>query len=143
MGIEPVLHLQKLCVGADGPEDLKAWQDTRPDRFGGIVHVTRMQPKRGAELLAGGSLYWVMKGAIACRQRIIGLEEVRGEDGIRRCAIVMDRELMRTAPSPRRAFQGWRYLPAADAPPDRGVYDGLEEDLPEDLRRALAEIGVF
>ncbi|MEM8754974.1 MAG: DUF1489 domain-containing protein [Pseudomonadota bacterium] len=140
--MEPTLHLLKLCVGADGPEDLKAWQDTRPDRWGGVVHVTRMWPRRGADLLAGGSLYWVMKGSIACRQRIIGLEEVVGDDGIRRCAVVMDRAIHRTAPSPRRAFQGWRYLPAEDAPADRGLFGGPEDDLPEDMRRALAEIGV-
>ena len=85
------LHLLKLCVGTDDPADLKRWQDVRPDRWGGVVHVTRMWPRREVELLAGGSLYWVMRGSIACRQRLLSLEEVTGEDGIRRCAIVMDR----------------------------------------------------
>ncbi|MEM7544446.1 MAG: DUF1489 domain-containing protein [Pseudomonadota bacterium] len=136
------LHLLKLCVGAEGPEDLAAWQNSRPDRWGGVVHVTRMWPRREAELLAGGSLYWVMKGSITCRQTIKALEEVRGEDGIRRCAIVMERPIIRTAPSPRRAFQGWRYLAAEDAPRDVGVFGSEEDDLPEDMRRALAEIGV-
>lgn len=137
------LHLLKLCVGAEGPEDLKGWQDTRADRWGGVVHVTRMWPRRAAELLAGGSLYWVMKGSVACRQKIMALEEVRGDDGIRRCAIVMERPIIRTAPSPRRAFQGWRYLAAEDAPRDIGVLGAEEDDLPEDMRRALAEIGVL
>lgn len=136
------LHLLKLCVGADGPEDLATWQDSRPDRWGGVVHVTRMWPRREAELIAGGSLYWVMKGSIACRQTIKALEEVRGEDGIRRCAIVMEREIMRVAPSPRRAFQGWRYLDAGDAPRDVGVFGAEGDDLPEEMRRALADIGV-
>ena len=88
---DSTVNLLKLCVGADGPDDLKRWQDTRADRWGGVVHVTRMWPKRGAELIRGGSLYWVMKGSVACRQRIMSLEEVTGEDGVRRCAIVMDR----------------------------------------------------
>ncbi len=136
------VHLLKLCVGADGPEDLSAWQNSRPDRWGGVVHVTRMWPKRESELVDGGSIYWVMKGSIACRQRIIGLEEVRGEDGIRRCAIVMERPIMRVAPSPRRAFQGWRYLDPTDAPRDVGLFGAEGDDLPEDMRRALAEIGV-
>ena len=136
------LHLLKLCVGAEGPEDLKQWQDTRADRWGGVVHVTRMWPRRESELLAGGSLYWVMKGSIACRQKIMSLEEVRGEDGVRRCAIVMERPIIRTAPSPRRAFQGWRYLAAEDAPRDTGVLGEEADELPEEMRRALAEIGV-
>lgn len=137
------VHILKLCVGADGPEDLEAWQKTRPDRWGGVYHITRMRPKREAGILDGGSLYWVMKGSIACRQKIIGLEEVIGEDGIRRCAIVMDRPIIRTRPQPRRAFQGWRYLTEEDAPADDGAQGTEEEDLPDDLRRALAEIGVF
>lgn len=136
------LHLLKLCVGADGPADLAAWQQGRPDRFGGVVHVTRMRPRRESEVLDGGSLYWVMKGSIACRQKITGLEEVTGEDGIHRCAIVMDREIILTRPSPRRAFQGWRYLTAEDAPADDGAAGGAGDELPDEMRRALAEIGV-
>lgn len=142
MGPDPNLHLLKLCVGAEGPQDLARWQDSRPDRWGGVVHVTRMRPRREDELLAGGSLYWVMKRAIACRQRILSLEETHGDDGIRRCAIVMDREIIRVAPIPRRPFQGWRYLEAKDAPRDVGPYDAEADDMPEEMRRALAEIGV-
>ncbi|MFV0474245.1 MAG: DUF1489 family protein [Pikeienuella sp.] len=137
------LHILKLCVGAEGPEDLARWQNGRPDRWGGVCHVTRMRPKRVEELLAGGSLYWVMKGSITCRQRVIGLEDLTGDDGIRRCAIVMDREIVLTRPAPRRAFQGWRYLAPEDAPPDAGTAGAAEDELPDDLRRALADIGVF
>lgn len=136
------LNLLKLCVGAESLEDLAGWQAGRPDRWGGTAHVTRMRPRRADELLAGGSLYWVIKGSITCRQRIIGLEEVIGDDGIRRCAIVMDRKITRTRPAPRRPFQGWRYLAAADAPPDENASEAGER-LPEELRRALADIGVF
>lgn len=136
-----MLHLQKLCVGADGPEDLFAWQESRPDQWGGVIHVTRTRPKRAEEILAGGSLYWAMKGALLCRQRIIGLEPATGADGIVRCAIVLDRKLVRTRPAPRRPFQGWRYLEAAEAPADAGAFDP-SDSLPEEIRRALAEIGV-
>lgn len=135
------LNLLKLCVGAESLEDLATWQAGRPDRWG-TAHVTRMRPRRAEEVLAGGSLYWVIKGSITCRQRIIALEEVIGDDGIPRCAIVMDRRIIRTRPAPRRPFQGWRYLTTEDAPADENASEG-DEPLPEELRRALADIGVF
>ena len=65
--------------------------------------------------LDGGSIYWVIKRFIQCRQRILRLDEVIGGDGIRRCAIVLDPELILTTQVPRRPFQGWRYLKAEDA----------------------------
>ena len=118
------LHLLKLCVGADGVEDLVAWQAERiaEARRGGRgprpFHVTRMWPRRRGGAARGGSLYWVFKGMVLARQRILGLEPRRGEDGIERCAIRLDPEVVRTVPQPRRPFQGWRYLRAEDAPRD-------------------------
>ncbi len=141
------LHLLKLCVGAERVEDLEAWQRARvaERRAQGLDprprHVTRMWPRREAEVLGGGSLYWVFKGLILGRQRIEALEEVTGGDGIRRCAIVLDAHVVRTEVAPRRPFQGWRYLPAADAPADLKAGDA-SADLPHELRRALAELGV-
>ena len=79
------LNLMKLCVGAESPDDLAAWQQMRFGT-GTASHVTRMWPKRDEELLAGGSLYWVFKGVMSARHRLIGLEERIGADGIRRCA---------------------------------------------------------
>ena len=105
-------------------------------------HITRMWPKRSAELLNGGSLYWVFKGVILARQRVLDLEERRGEDGILRCALVLDREVVRTEGAPRRAFQGWRYLAPADAPRDLPQGREAEDTLPADLARALADIGL-
>ena len=146
---EPTLHLVKLCVGTDTVEDLLHWQsrrsaeriaaglDPRPRR------VTRMWPRRADELLRGGSLYWVIRGVIRVRQRIAALEAVTGEDGIRRCAIVFYPALIPTAPRPRRPFQGWRYLPAPDAPPDIGAAPGDDPDLPPGLREALTKFGVL
>lgn len=141
MALTPPVHLVKLCVGADGPEDLLRWQRAR---FGAgpARHITRMWPRREAEVLAGGSLYWVFRGVILGRQRVIGLEEVRGEDGILRCAIGLDADLVRTTAVPRRPFQGWRYLAAADAPADLPEGREREEALPPALAQALAEMGL-
>ncbi|MFC6687031.1 DUF1489 family protein [Jhaorihella thermophila] len=139
------IHLVKLCVGADSVEDLADWQtQTRARGTDGMPrHVTRMWPKRESELLDGGSLYWVIRGEILCRQRILRLDEVIGSDGIRRCAIVLDPEIHRTQAAPRRPFQGWRYLKPEDAPRDLSRGRDSDDTLPEDLNRALAEIGVI
>ncbi len=138
------LHLVKLCVGAGSVADLEAWQASAGCRRmrGCPVHVTRMWPRRADELLAGGSLYWVIDGAIAARQAIRGLERVVDEDGTPRCAILLDPAILRTRTAPRRPFQGWRYLSGADAPPDLpGARGGGA--LPTDLEAELARIGVL
>ena len=105
-------------------------------------HVTRMWPKREAEILNGGSIFWVIKGVIRCRQPILRLDEYRGGDGIRRCAIVCKPGLIRVEATPKRAFQGWRYLPVDDAPRDLPAGRQDEEALPPELSKALAAIGV-
>ena len=146
---KPTLHLVKLCVGTDTVEDLLHWQSRRSaERLAAGLdprprHITRMWPRRADELLRGGSLYWVIRGVIRVRQRIAELQEVTGEDGIRRCAIVFEPPLIPTAPRPRRAFQGWRYFPASDAPPDIGTAPGDEPDLPPGLREELMRFGVL
>ncbi len=139
------IHLVKLCVGAARVEDLEAWQ-ARRRRETGLTeprHVTRMWPRREAELLNGGALYWVFRGAILARQRILALEETIGQDGVRRCAIVLDRALIRTRPAPRRAFQGWRYLPPEDAPADLPGRRAGDDILPAPLSAELAAIGIL
>ena len=135
------LHILKLCVGAEKVEDLLAWQEAHYGT-GPARHITRMWPKRADEVLAGGSLYWVFKGVILARQRILDLQEVRGADGIARCAFVLERGVVRTEAMPRRAFQGWRYLAAADAPRDLPQGRRREDPLPRELQTALAEIGL-
>jgi hypothetical protein len=138
-------HLIKLSVGTEDVADLAQWQgDRRYQTADGLPrHVTRMWPKREAEVLAGGSIYWVIKGLVLCRQRIVRLDRVEGSDGIERCAIVMEPELVRVAPSPKRPFQGWRYLAPGDAPPDLAPVKAGDDVLPPELTRVLAEIGVF
>ena len=138
------LNMLKLCVGAETVEDLLDWQRTHPSSFPGgeRLHVTRMWPKREGEVLDGGSLYWVIKGAILCRQRILRLDEMVGGDGIRRCGLVMDPEVIRTEAAPRRPFQGWRYLDPADSPPDQRRAGMNETALPPQMAMALAVLGV-
>ena len=142
------LHLIKLCVGAESADDQRAWIEARQAerKAKGLDprsrHVTRMWPKRADELLDGGSLYWVIKGVLQARQQIEDLLEVTGEDGIRRCAIIMSPRLILTEPRPRRPFQGWRYLTAGDAPPDLGDQNLAAMNLPPDLALALDGLGV-
>ena len=88
----------------------------------------------------GGSLYWVFKGVILIRQRIAAIETV-GEGAHRRCEILLDETLIATAPPPRRAFQGWRYLETQDAPVDFG--EAAQGDLPVELARRLREAGAW
>ena len=135
------LNLMKLCVGCDDPAELEAWQLQRY-QGGPARHVTRMWPKREAELLDGGSIYWVFKGVMQARQRVLDLEEVLGEDGIRRCALILEPGLVRVAAVPRRPFQGWRYLAPEDSPRDLPKGRAADDALPEELARALAEIGL-
>jgi len=143
------LHMLKLCVGADTVDQHRGWIAQRmADRQAQGLdprprHTTRMWPRRAEELLDGGSLYWVVRGQIASRQRIEDLIEVTGEDGIRRCQIVLNPEVVAVEHRPRRPFQGWRYLSAEDAPPDlRGT--GFEaHELPYRLAEALDGLGVI
>jgi hypothetical protein len=143
------LHLIKLCVGAGSVEDLADWQKSaraqrdpaRGDRR--PVHVTRMFPRRAAEVLDGGSLYWVVAGSVCVRQRVLDLEPVTDAEGVRRCAIVLDPDLVRTEGRPRKPFQGWRYLTAADAPPDlTATGEGSGTGLPAELERTLGVLGL-
>ncbi|KIT14210.1 DUF1489 family protein [Jannaschia aquimarina] len=139
------VNLIKLSVGTTSIDGLAKWQRSArakgPD--GNPRHVTRMWPKREAELLEGGSIYWVIKGVVLCRQPILRLEEVRRQDGIPRCGIVLQPGLVPVAPTPKRAFQGWRYLTPDDAPADLDPARAAEAPLPPKLQVALAELGVL
>ncbi len=139
------INLVKLCVGAEKVEDLLAWQANPRARGpdGRVWHVTRMWPKRGRDLLAGGSLYWVFKGVILARQRVLDLQQVDGGDGIARCGIVLDDAVMRTRPAPRRPFQGWRYLAPQDAPADLPAGRAADDALPREMETALADLGLL
>lgn len=140
------VHLVKLCVGVDSVEDLRSWQEdylkdlmlykVKPE----VMHVTRQMPKRVDELLDGGSLYWVIKGHIAVRQRILELRTVV-KNGAPHCGILLEPELVRTLHRFRSPFQGWRYLKAEDAPPDVSTVQG--GNMPDELKIELAELGLL
>jgi len=143
------LHLIKLAVGADSLADLREWMAERmaearrrraPLRH---AHVTRMTPKRTREILDGGSLYWVVKGMISARQKIVALEPFMDKDGIGRCRIWLDQTVVAVAPRPMRAFQGWRYYEAKGAPPDIDEAEPGFAAMPEALRRELAGLGLL
>ena len=142
-----MIHIVKLCVGANSIDDLAAWAATRIEsnlRSGrGRVsdHVTRMFPKRRGELLAGGSLYWVIKGAVLVRQRMLDLQVHRGDDAIPRCLILLDPALVPTQAQSRKAFQGWRYLACDEAPPDLRGKTGASA--PPSLRAELVALGLL
>jgi hypothetical protein len=138
------VNLIKLSVGTETVEGLAAWQKSRRalHEDGLNRHVTRMWPKRESEIVGKGSIFWVIKGVIQARQKIQRLDEVIGQDGIRRCAIVLDPKLHRTEAALRRPFQGWRYLLPADAPRDLPKTRKNEDLIPPELATALAEIGV-
>ena len=143
------LHLIKLGVGCDGIEDLAHWQKERlkAQRAQGLkpelFHRTFQTPKRQAELLDGGSLYWVIKGVVEVRQRITGFREGTKDDGSRCCLIMLDRKLVPVRPVPRRPFQGWRYLAAADAPADLASGRDQIAAMPPHMRRELIELGLI
>jgi len=115
------LHLLKLAVGIDDIDHLRQIRRVRAAERGGNWVYTRNQPRRAQEVLAGGSIYWVIRGQIRVRQRVTGLRGERDETGRRYCLIEVDAELVPTLPRAWRPFQGWRYLASADAPPDRSV----------------------
>ena len=143
------LHLIKLCVGADSIEDLREWVSERSliAMAAGMEphssHITRMIPKRDRELLDGGSLYWVIKGQVQARQQLLDIKTFTDIDGISRCELVLGPEVVETALQPRRAFQGWRYLTEEDAPRDLTNMGEGTADLPMELRRELAELGLL
>lgn len=133
------LHMIKLVVGCDTVEDLLEWR--RVERAGQPwILRTRQTPKRSAELVEGGSIYRVFRGVILCRQRILEVGTV-GEGAAARCEVRLDEDVVRVAPTPRRAFQGWRYLEDKDAPPD--LAESADGEIPPELARQLREAGAW
>jgi len=143
------VHILKLSVGTESIESLQAWQAKRQKirrpngKTGEAWHRTRSFPRRRDEVLDGGSVYWVIRGVIQARQTIVDLRAVKGDDGIERCELVFDPELVPVRPVPRRPFQGWRYLPIEDAPPDLAESGAHVAGMPPAMRIELAELGLL
>jgi hypothetical protein len=142
------LHLVKLCVGCDSVADLEEWieqklkEKKRKRQKPEHIHTTRMFPKRAEELI-GGSLYWVIRGQVSCREKILDIRRTTGKDGIKRCQVVMEGKIVLVEPRPRAAFQGWRYLEAKDAPRDLARAAPGAARMPETMRRELRELGLL
>jgi len=143
------LHLIKLSVGTDSVADLEDWiqkklkekkrRGQKPER----IHTTRMVPKRADELTDGGSIFWVIRGQITCRERILDIRPFTDKDGIGRSRVVLDGKLVLVEPRPRSAFQGWRYLEAKEAPRDLSRAAPGASKMPEQMRRELRELGLL
>src|ERR1700753_2677066 len=143
------LHLIKLAVGCESVKELKGCvaERIRTAKEKGLprhhIHVTRMTPKRVDEVLDGGSLYWVIRGEIAAREKIIAIEPFRDKDGIGRCRLVMQPKGIGVMPRPMRAFPAGRYFEPTAAPQDLGWAGAGVADLPEPLRRELRDLGLL
>ena len=143
------LHLIKLCVGAENISDLRAWIDERLAhmRLSGEApehrHTTRMVPKRADELIDGGSLYWIIRGTTAARQSLVAVRPFTDHEGVGRCHLVLDPEVVPVDPRPHRPFQGWRYLAEAEAPPDLSALRGDLAAMPEAMRLTLRDLGLL
>ena len=144
------LHLIKLAVGCESVKELKGWVAERIKlaKAKGLpkhhIHITRMTPKRVEDILDGGSLYWVIRGEVAAREKIVAIEPFRDKDGIGRCRLVMQPKVIAVSPRPMRPFQGWRYLKQESAPADLSTTSasGLAA-MPEPMRRELRELGLL
>ena len=140
----------KLCVGCDGISDLESWiaesmslrrRAGKPEEQ---IHTTRMMPKRIAEILDGGSLYWVIKGQIACRQKLLDLRSfTETPTGFRDARLVLEPVVTPVLPRPCRPFQGWRYLQHGSTPTDVAAGDGEIAAMPDEMWRELRTLGLL
>jgi hypothetical protein len=143
------LNLIKLCVGCDSIKELEQWieQRLKQRRKRGLspehMHRTRMVPKRVTELLDGGSLFWVIRSEVLCRQRLIDVRPFVDKAGIGRCYLVLEPKLVLVEHRPWRAFQGWRYLESKDSPRDLDRVAPGAKNMPESMRRELRELGLL
>ena len=137
------VHLKKLSVGSQSLEQLREWQDAKVAAGQLLMHVTRNTPRRGDEVLDGGSIYWVIKGVMVARQEIAELRPMERHDGKPACGIVLRPGLVPVEPTRMRIFQGWRYLEAKDAPQDIPVSEETGEAMPPELAAELRELGLI
>lgn len=135
-----MIHLIKLAVGCDSIDTIESYQAQRLRQFGQVFHLTRMTPKRADELTDGGSIYWVVKGQISARQRVLEMQPDQDEEGRARCRLILDPEIVEVERRPCKAFQGWRYLKPEDAPRDRRPG---EEDMPTEMAEELRRLGLL
>ncbi len=146
------VHLLKMAVGIDSVDHLATVQSQRLERAsapggtGDLRHFTRHAPRRADQVISGGSMFWIIKGYVRVRQNILGIERVEGHDGHegrKRCALILDPELVKTELSPHKPLQGWRYFDPAGAPPDMTLSAPVESSIPPDMAAELRELGLL
>ncbi len=137
------LHLLKMAVGVGDIDELRRFRAARRKERGGSWVYTRNHPRRTAEVLAGGSIYWVIRGQIRVRQLVTGFRSERDDNGRAYCLIEVDHDLAPTVLRPWRPFQGWRYLTPADAPPDAPTGPGGIAAMPERMLAELRALGLL
>ena len=137
------LHLLKMAVGVGDIDELRRFRAARLKERGASLVYTRNHPRRTAEVLAGGSIYWVIRGQIRVRQLVTGFRSERDDNGRAYCLIEVDHQLVPTLLRPWRPFQGWRYLTPADAPPDASAGPGGIAAMPERMLAELRALGLL
>ena len=138
-----LLHLLKMAVGVGDIDELRRFRAARLKERGASLVYTRNHPRRTAEVLAGGSIYWVIRGQIRVRQLVTGFRSERDDNGRTYCLIEVDHQLVPTLLRPWRPFQGWRYLTPADAPPDASAGPGGIAAMPERMLAELRALGLL
>ena len=136
------LHILKLTVGIDEISSLRAIQHAKLKHDGLLFHYTRNYPRRAEEIISGGSIYWIIRGYIQVRQRIISIEKISDRNG-KRCAILLDQNLIPTELQPRKPHRGWRYLNHNDVPLDLLDGDKTNTKLPVGLISELRDLGLW
>ncbi len=137
------LHLIKLSVGSVDYESMRRWQAQRLKATGRLFHRTRMMPRRRAELLLGGSIYWVVRGHVVARQLLVDIEPVIDAEGRPDNHLMLDPRLVATVPRPHRPFQGWRYLTTKGVPPDLADLPEGAQDMPPAMAAELHALGLL
>ncbi len=139
------LHLLRYASGQGSIETLRRFQAEAAAGFhsdiapGAVPLYLRNRRTRADEFDAESALYWIIDGAFACRQRILGFEDGIDRDGRRFATMLLDPDLVAVDPRPRKNFGGWRYLDETEVPGDLAgggrAPDGLPADMAQELRR--------
>ncbi len=137
--LKPALRVQDLY---EFQKRQKQWHTTYRGAPAFPVWTSR-KPSRVDEMLASGSVYWIIKKMVLCRQAIIGLEQIQEEDEKPSYLIFCETDLVRTQALERKPFQGWRYLEASSAPKDIGPLGGADDDVPAELEQDLRAAGLL
>lgn len=143
------VHILKMAVGVESVEHLRHIQSERLSSLKMLGdppvlrHWTRNKPKRINEIIDGGSLYWIIKGSIRVRQRILKIESRSDIETNKKCGFVLDASVVLTIPRPARPIQGWRYLEEGSAPRDVVESSGSFDEMPEDMAKELRELGLL